>query len=179
MKLTDRYDIVDPDSGEVVATAAEKISTGMKALRLILKKTFLPTKVEVADMNGNVLYYIRKKPGLLRSKVYMFNGNEQLLGSLRSHAISLGGTFDVLGTDEQKMAQIKGNWSGWDFKYTDNDGNELGTISKKWAGLGREFFTNADNYVIAASPALAGNAQMTTLLLLGGLAVDVVFKERQ
>ena len=31
----------------------------------------------------------------------------------------------------------------------DADGNEMGTITKKWAGIGKELFTSADNYIIS------------------------------
>ena len=55
--------------------------------------------------------------------------------------------------------------------------SELGLITKKWAGLGKELFTTADNYMISlhGSP----DAETSLLLLAAGLAVDTVFKEKQ
>merc|ERR1712008_319588 len=35
---------------------------------------------------------------------------------------------------------------GWNFTLRDPDGNELGAISKKWAGVAQELFTDADNF---------------------------------
>jgi len=71
---------------------------------------------------------------------------------------------------------VQGNWVGWTFKFLDRDQNEIGTITKKWAGVGKEMFTSADNYMIALndepSPAKA------ILMLAAGLAVDIIYKEK-
>ena len=73
---------------------------------------------------------------------------------------------------------MKGDWKGWNFKMVDSGGRELGTITKKWAGIGRELFTSADNYIIALNDSLQQNPAVIALLLAAGLAIDVVFKER-
>jgi uncharacterized protein YxjI len=57
-------------------------------------------------------------------------------------------------------------------------GEELGRVTKKWAGLGKELFTNADTYVITLSDSAAGRPEIAQLLLAAGLAIDTVFKER-
>ena len=51
-------------------------------------------------------------------------------------------------------------------------------MTKKWAGVGRELFTSADNYVIAVNEVARGQAAVVPLLLAAGLAVDIVFKEK-
>jgi uncharacterized protein YxjI len=50
----------------------------------------------------------------------------------------------------------------------------MGTVTKKWGGLGRELFTSADNYVIEVKESGAANA----LLIAAALAIDIVFKEK-
>jgi hypothetical protein len=50
-------------------------------------------------------------------------------------------------------------------------------VTKKWAGLGKELFTSADNYVISLTDISAGNPGASALLLAAGLAIDIVFKE--
>ena len=61
----------------------------------------------------------------------------------------------------------------------DVNGGELGVITKKWAGIGRELFTSADNYMISLSETAATQAGNVVLLLAAGLAIDVVFKEKE
>ena len=54
--------------------------------------------------------------------------------------------------------------------------NEIGNITKKWAGIGKELFTSADNYIIALNHEPA--PEKAILLLAAGLAVDTVYKEK-
>ena len=66
--------------------------------------------------------------------------------------------------------------SRWDFKFLGKDGRQLGQVTKKWAGIGKELFTSADTYVISLDGPT--NRTAPTLLLAAGLAVDIVLKER-
>jgi hypothetical protein len=72
---------------------------------------------------------------------------------------------------------VKGDWRGWNFKMVDTQGRELGAITKKRAGIGRELFTTADQYAILLSDSAISNTGLSTLLLATGLAVDLVDKE--
>jgi uncharacterized protein YxjI len=74
------------------------------------------------------------------------------------------------------VAEVKGDWKGWNFKFLDTSGHELGSVTKKWAGIGKELFTSADNYMIALGE--ASQAGSAPLLLAAGIAIDVVYKER-
>ena len=51
----------------------------------------------------------------------------------------------------------------------------VGTITKKWAGIGKELFTSADNYIISFSQPPKGGEAL--LMLAAGLAVDVIYNE--
>jgi len=60
----------------------------------------------------------------------------------------------------------------------DTKGNEIGKVTKKWAGLGKELFTSADNYVIALNETAAIRPDAAPLLLAAGIAIDTVYKEK-
>jgi uncharacterized protein YxjI len=102
-----------------------------------------------------------------------------VLGSFRSKLFSLGGGFWVQDAQGQPLAEVKGDWKGWNFRFLSADGSELGVVTKKWAGLGRELFTSADNYVVSLGAATAQGGDSAALLLAAGLAIDIVFKERK
>ncbi len=53
----------------------------------------------------------------------------------------------------------------------------LGVVTKKWAGVGKELFTTADNYMISLSDRAPSGPDHAPLLLAAGLAIDIVFKE--
>jgi uncharacterized protein YxjI len=100
------------------------------------------------------------------------------IGYLRSKLFSLGGGFYVYDMSDRQVAEVKGDWKGWNFQMLDAGGKELGTVTKKWAGIGRELFTSADNYMIALNDTTQANPALAALLLTAGLAIDIVFKEK-
>ena len=97
----------------------------------------------------------------------------------KSRIFTIGGRFDVFHTDGKKFAEVKGNWKGWTFQFLDLQGNELGLITKKWAGIGKEFFSSADNYVISLNQQIQRDEDLMALLIMAGLSVDIVLKERK
>lgn len=180
LKFVDSYDIYDPSTGAQIGIARENISQLLKVARLLVNKRLLPTLVEVRERDeGPVLLSIRKGPALLRSHVTVRDrvGNE--IGRFKSKLFSLGGGFHVLDTLNNPVAEIRGDWKGWHFRFLATDGSELGTVTKKWAGLGKELFTSADNYIIALDERRTLPPDTTALLLAAGLAIDIVYKERE
>ncbi len=174
-KLSGAYDLLDPENGQPVGIAQEVLPGWVKFLRLLVKKQGLPTRVEVAPAAGQpAVLVLRRGFTFLRARVEVLDGAGTQLGTLRAKLLSLGGGFHVFSADGQPFAEVKGDWKGWNFKLLDLNGGEMGTVTKKWGGLGRELFTSADNYVIEVKETSSGNA----LLLAAALAIDLVFKER-
>lgn len=179
LKLSDVYDILDPDSQAKIGEAREEVGALVKILRLLINKSLMPTRVGVyegaEESSRKLVFSIRRGVALFRPKVEVTDANGVPLGYLQSKALSLGGAFRVFTADGKEIALVKGDWKGWNFRLLSGE-VELGVITKKWAGLGKELFTSADNYIIS----IHGEPDVTvnTLLLASGLAIDTVLKER-
>lgn len=179
-KLTDRYDIFDPQTNEKVGFAEEQPGAVVTYLRLLVNKQLMPTKVVVTETeNDEILFTIRRGVGFLRTKVTVHNGDGEPLGYFKSKVLSLGGGFLLYDNSDKQVGEVKGDWKGWNFKLLSASGDELGTVAKKWAGVAKELFTSADNYVVSFAPQVSSNAALATLLLAAGLAIDTVFKEAE
>jgi uncharacterized protein YxjI len=178
LKLADTYDILDPDTQHQIGIAKDEPATWAKYLRLVVDKQLLPTTVNVYEREQLVLA-IHKPFSVLRSKVTVTRRDGSSLGYFKGKIFSIGGGFWVFDAADQEVAEIKGDWKGWNFRFLGRDQSELGTITKKWAGLGKELLTSADNYVIALNDQRHFRADDTLLLLAAGIAIDVVFKERK
>lgn len=179
LKLVDTFDIYDPATGAQIGSARESVSPWIKFLRLLISKRLLPTLVEVRERDdGPVILSIRRGAAILRAHVTVSDRMGKELGRFKSKLFSLGGGFDVLDSVENPVAEVKGDWKGWNFRFIAADGKELGTVTKKWAGIGKELFTSADNYVIALDQSHPLLPDVTSLLLAAGLAIDSVYKER-
>jgi uncharacterized protein YxjI len=82
----------------------------------------------------------------------------------------------VLDPRDQPLCTLQGNWTGWDFKFVSN-GTVLAQVNKKWAGLGKELFTSADNYMLTISDAVPPDDPRRLLVMAAVLCIDMVLKE--
>lgn len=179
VKLTDTYDIFDPASGQQIGVAKEEPHPLAKYFRLIISKSLMPTTINVYEQEGAPpVLSIRRGVALFRPKVHVAVRGQEA-GHFQAKALSLGGAFRIFDRQQNEVAAIKGDWKGWNFTMTSSDGRALGSVTKKWAGLGKELFTSADNYMIDLDPKAAGSKGLAPLLLAAGLAIDTVFKEKQ
>jgi uncharacterized protein YxjI len=175
LKLSDTYDIFDPATGAQIGIAREQVGPLIHVLRFLINKRLLPTVVEVREREGGpVLLSIRRSP---ISDVTVRDQAGREVGRLKTKLFALRAGFRVFDAHERQVAEVKGDWKGWNFRFLTADGTELGKVTKQWAGLGRELFTSADNYVIALDDRLPVVPEAAALLLAAGLAIDTVYNE--
>ena len=177
MKLVNTYDLLDPSSGAPIGVAKEEPPGAVKYLRLMMNNKWLPTIVNVYERETDPpVLSIHRGVALFRPKVHVTAG-DQALGYFRAKALSIGPSFRIFDMQDREIGSVKGDWKGWNFQLLGASGEELGRVTKKWAGL-QELFTTADTYVITLSDAAAGRREIAQLLLAAGLAIDTVFKEK-
>jgi uncharacterized protein YxjI len=174
LKLADTYDIFDPTTQRQIGIAKEEVPGWMKALRLLISKKLMPTTIRVYENEGQPpVLTLRRNVALFRPSVRVADARGNEIGRLQGKFFSLGGGFLIFDNVGQQFGDVKGDWKGWNFQILSAGGRELGVVTKKWAGIGKELFTTADNYMISITePGHAG------LLLAAGLAIDIVFKEK-
>lgn len=178
-KLADCYDLFDPDSGRSVGVCQELPPWYSHVLRFVVNKLMLPTVVEVRpEGRKQPLFRIRRGFKLFRAVVQVEDGIGRPLGTLRSKLLSFRLEFTVLDTRGTEIAKVSGDWKGWNFQLVGPKGDVLGTITKKWAGIGKELFTSADNYMIELAESKQDDAKVRTMLLAAALAIDICFKEK-
>jgi len=178
-KLVDTYDIFDPASGQQIGIAKEEPPVWAKWLRLVISKSKLPTSINVYESEeAPPVFSVNRGLALIGRPRLQVNQEGRRIGYFRSKFFSIGGGFNVFNLQDQQVAEVKGNWKGWDFQFVTKQGREIGKVTKKWAGLGRELFTSADNYVISLS-GVGANPESAVLLLAAGLTIDIVLKESE
>jgi uncharacterized protein YxjI len=178
LKTVDTYDIYDPDTQVKVGVARETVPGWMQFLRLLISKTLMPTTVEVREVDEDSLVFrIRRPVRFFRSRVEVFDADDDLVGYFQSKILSWTAGFWVYDKNDHQLAELKGDWLSWSFRFLSPDGREIGLVTKKWAGLGKELFTSADNYLVSISDDLSQNPIAKMLLLAAALAADIVLKE--
>jgi uncharacterized protein YxjI len=180
LKLKNTYDILNPENQASLGIAKEITPGWVIALRLLLSKSMLPIAVAIyASESEAPLLTLKRGFTFLRSKVWIEKNDGQRIGYFKSKLFSFGGGFYVYDMQDQQIADIKGDWKGWNFRFINAEGKEIGLVTKKWSGMGKELFTSADNYLISIEDLGDKQAAYGALLLAAGIAIDTVFKEKE
>ena len=176
-KMTGTYDIFNPETKEQIAIAQEKKGFLNIVCGLFLNKRMLPTRIDVhegGDINGPIAFSLVRGFSFFRPTVEIRGGDGSLIGTLKTRLLTIGGKFAVFDASGTEVAKVKGNWLSWNFKFLAANDTEIGVITRKWSGFGKELFTSADNYMVSLHEP---NPAAAVLLLAAGLAVDTVYKE--
>ena len=176
-KAANNYDIHDPSNQEIIMTCREeKLGVFTKLLRFTDYKRMTPFNVEIKTSAGEKVLSVKRGISIFLSTVEVFDENEKLVGKFKQKFFSIGGKFNVLDSNNVVLCTLKGKWTSWDFKFV-KDGAELAHVSKKWAGLGKELFTSADNYMLSIDEQVPNDSPNRLLILAAVMCIDMVLKE--
>ena len=176
-KAANNYDIYDPETGDVIMLCREEnLGALTKFFRFTDYKRMTPFDIRIMTPEGQQLVRVTRGQTFLRSKVTVLNGNDEVVGGFNQKLLSIGGAFDVLDQDDQIICSLKGKWTGWDFRFIAGD-TEFAHVTKKWTGIGKEFFTSADNYILQISDAVPPDNRVRMLILAAVMCIDMVLKE--
>lgn len=176
-KAANNYDICDPETGDVIMLCREEnLGALTKFLRFTKYKRMTPFDIRITTPEGQQLVRVTRGLTFLRSKVTVLNGNDEVVGGFNQKLLAIGGAFDVLDQDDQVICSLKGKWTGWDFRFIAGD-TEFAHVTKKWAGIGKEFFTSADNYILKIADAVPPDNRVRLLILAAVMCIDMVLKE--
>ncbi len=176
-KAANNYDICDPETGDVIMLCREEnLGALTKFFRFTKYKRMTPFDIRITTPEGQQLVRVTRGLTFLRSKVTVLNGNDEVVGGFNQKLLAIGGAFDVLDQDDQVICSLKGKWTGWDFRFIAGD-TEFAHVTKKWAGIGKEFFTSADNYILKIADTVPPDNRVRLLILAAVMCIDMVLKE--
>jgi len=176
-KAANNYDILDPQSQQIILTCREEnLGFFTKMFRFTDYKRMTPFNIEIKTPTGEKVLTVKRGVSIILSTVEVFDENDRLVGKFKQKFFTIGGKFDVLDTQDRVLCTLKGKWTSWDFKFI-RDNEEFAYVSKEWAGLAREMFTSADNYVLRIDEKIAGDNPVRLLILAAVMCIDMVLKE--
>ena len=176
-KAANNYDILDPETNEIIFECRElNLGFFTKILRFTKYKKNTPFNILIADTKGETVLRIKRGIKFFRSTIDISDKNEELIGRFKQKFFSFGGKFEVQNADGEVECLLKGNWKQWDYKFSRED-VELATVSKKWMGLGKELFTTADNYMLQIDAKVGKNDPVRRLIVAAVMCIDMVFHE--
>lgn len=176
-KAANNYDIFDPETGEeIIHCREDNLGPLTKLMRFTGYKTLTPFDVNLRTPSGDPILSVNRGVSLFLSTVNVLDEGGDRLGGFKQKLLSIGGSFRVLGAEDQELCTLKGKWTGWDFRFVSGN-REFAQVTKKWAGLGKELFTSADNYVLKISDDVPSDNPIRQLILGAVMCIDMVLKE--
>jgi len=138
-----RYSVINPMGSELYF--AEEV--GGSFLTRTFLKAARPFTIELNGSSGGQTVLTLKRPFrwfFYELSVYGSGGN--LLGSIKRQFDLLRRVYSVMDANGQEMFQLFGPiLHPWTFRIM-KQGEEIGKITKKWSGMLKESFTDADNF---------------------------------
>jgi uncharacterized protein YxjI len=176
-RASNRFDIYDPGTNQKIMECREPgIGLLTKLFRFTDYKRMTPFHVEVRTADGQPVLSVKRGISLLRSNVQVLDEANRVVGSFKQKLFSIGGKFTVLDAQDQPVCTLQGKWTSWDFRFTRGN-TELASVSKKWAGLGKELFTTADNYMLSIKDTVPKDDPVRILIVAAVMCIDMVLKE--
>ena len=176
-KAANNYDIYDPETQAIIMECREeRLGFFTKMLRFSKYKRMTPFDIQVRTPDGRQVVRVKKGVSFLRSNVQVLDENDGVIGGFKQKLFSIGGAFTVLDAAETPVCELKGKWTGWDFKFSAGE-TEFAHVTKKWAGIGKELFTSADNYVLEIYDSVPADSPARQLILAAVMCIDMVLKE--
>jgi uncharacterized protein YxjI len=176
-KAANNYDIFDPNTQQMIMTCREeKLGIFTKIFRFTDYKRATPFDIEIKTTDGRKVLTVKRGISIFLSNVEVFDENDILVGRFKQKFFTIGGKFDVLDASDNVVCSLKGKWTSWNFDFF-RDEFKLAHVSKKWAGIGREMFTSADNYMLEIDNSVPQNDSVRLLILAAVMCIDMVLKE--
>lgn len=168
-RFTNSFKVYDLQGNILGAVQQVNISGGAKAARLILgkgTKSLQQFHYHFIDASGNKIAAVHRDGGAF-AKIRVTNADEKTVSYLFRGK--------VYSPDDRPICSFKSDWKGWSITLSDENGNHIGDVKKKWNGVGKEFFTTADKYYINISPSVTGDQRIAVF----GMAIiyDILLHE--
>lgn len=136
----------------------------------------LPFLLEIRNSQDQLEASITRGWTFFLSKIEIKDGNGEVIGIIKQKFKLFKPTFKIYDQADELIAEISGDWKAWNFTIFDALNNQIGSISKKWAGAIKEIFTSADKYNVHIDTIYA-NQKNKIAILASAITIDMVLKE--
>lgn len=161
--------------GAVKQVGQSKAGKFLKAVSNL--DALMNARYEIVDMADQVVLVIDKPRSFIKGRVVVQRPDGTEIGQI-VQKLRLGKPKFLLTAPggEQELGTIHAeNFRAWNFSITDSGEQEIAKISKTWAGMKKELFTNADNYVVELKFALPD--PLHSLVIASALTIDQILKQ--
>ncbi|MBK9033067.1 MAG: scramblase [Myxococcales bacterium] len=172
------YAVYD-EAGSPVFNVQEQGRGFGSLLKRLFLTSFRPFRSHVEDVTaGRQILALRRPFRFMFHRLEVSTPDGQLLGALQKRWTWFRRKYTVEGANGEELATLFGPfWRPWTFKILlPGQEHEVGLIQKKWSGLAKEMFTQADNFWVEFGG--VADPRLRALLFSATVLIDVVHFER-
>jgi uncharacterized protein YxjI len=177
IELTDEYRVRDEEGNDIGYIREEGQSNLKKAARLFTDlDQFFSHRLALYDKDGTKVVELLRPRKVFKSRLEITDGEGRPVGVIVQQNVFGKKRFGLESATGEQLGQINAeNWRAWDFAIADATGQEVGRITKKWAGLLKEGFTTADNYMLHITGQVSNDLRL--MMLASAAGVDLALKQ--
>ncbi|HBC43041.1 MAG TPA: hypothetical protein DCZ88_14440 [Pseudanabaena sp.] len=170
-----RYQIQTEDGQQFGYCAEPKVGFGDAIMRQFFGH-WRVFNIVGTDMDNQQVFRAHHPFRWFFQRLDVFGAGDRPVGSLQQRFAWLNKKFDFLDTRGRViMTMTSPFWKIWTFPIQKN-GRDVSIIEKKWSGLSKEIFTDADNFRVRFIDGKL-TADERLLLLTGAVFIDLLYFE--
>ena len=168
-----KYAVLD-ELGNILYQAQEE--SGSLLLRWFLK-ALRPFSIVLAPPGRSTAFLVERPFRFYFHKIDVKTGDGKLLGTVEREFSWIHRLFRVADAQGREVCRLHGPlFHPWTFEIRQHD-REVGKITKKWSGLLKEGFTDADNFAAVLPPGMP--PEQKGVLLGAVFLIDFVYFENR
>lgn len=170
------YQVFDSNKNQI-GYIAELGSGLMQTLKRLFLRSHRPFEFLISNTQGQELLKVHRPFFWFFSDLYVEHEGKKY-GSIHRRFSIIYKSYSILDPQGIEIYRIKSPiWRLWTFPILNKTEQQIGVITKKWQGLLKEVFTDADAFFIdLESPEVT--TEQKVLLFISGISVDFDFFEQ-
>lgn len=143
---------------------------------MLLTRQLVPFYFEILNNNNKTEASISRGWSFFLQKITIKDKQNNVIGIIRQQSSIDKPNLKIFNSEGSLLAEITGDFTGWDCEIKDASNVTIGSITKKWSGALKELFTNADKYNVYILPEYSDKTDKIAILS-AAIAVDIILKE--
>jgi uncharacterized protein YxjI len=142
--------------GEPLGSVVQQVNFGKQFVRIFLKSSLLPFRIEIRDTSDQRIASIRRGWTIVRSRIEILDAQDDVIGFLKHKENSRKPRIKVFNDEGRKIGELAGNQATWDMNIIDPEYVPFGHITEyapettPGATTGKEtYFVSVDNNAIS------------------------------
>ncbi len=168
-----KYSVTDPEGNQLYFAA----EVGGSFLTRTFLKSARPFTMQVLAPDGSLVLTLNRPWRWMFYEIIITDATGEILGRIKKRWTLLRRKFSVLDGQDKELFELLGPiFKPWTFQIKNGD-REVGKITKKWSGMLKEAFTDADNFGVQFPPDL--DVQTKSIILGAVFLIDFLYFENK